>query len=418
MRRPIAISLSPNVEKDDVVLALKYLFSPIRWFDVGMTKRLEESISNRLGKGYVTLAVNSGRSALYLLLKSLGIKRGDEVLIQALTCVAVPNAVVWLDAVPVYVDIDATYNMDSLDLKRKISKKTKAVIVQHSFGTPANMDKIKKVLKNKKIYLIEDCAMALGASYKGKEVGSLSDAAFFSFGRDKVISGVFGGAVSTKNKTIANSFLQERDKIYFPSPFWTLQQLLHPLLFSVILPLYNFGYKKFTLGKILLFSFQTVGLLSKPVYNVEVRNERPSVFPAKLPGSLAGLALNQLDKLEYYNKHRNMMAIYYFNKLKQNVNIKLPVNKKGSIWLRYPIVVNNAVEVTNQAKLEGMLLGDWYKDVVYKTISLSAVGYRKGDCPKAEKHVGKMVNLPTYPTLDKKQIKSVADLIKRCIDTK
>src|SRR5581483_4013141 len=112
---------------------------------------------------------------------------------QAFTCVAVPNSVLWTGAKAIYADIDETGNLDPKDLEKKITKKTKAVIIQHTFGIAANMDAIQKVLKGKKIILIEDCAHALGASYKGKKLGTFGEFAFFSFGRDKVISSVFGG---------------------------------------------------------------------------------------------------------------------------------------------------------------------------------------------------------------------------------
>jgi perosamine synthetase len=418
MKRPIAISLSPNVQKDDIILALKLVLSPIRWFDIGETKKLEKAVAYRLGKGYKSIALNSGRSALYVLLKSLGLKYADEVAVQALTCVAVPNAVVWLNAKPVYVDVDETFNMDPVDLGRKISRKTRAVIIQHSFGTPANVDAIKKVIKGRKIVLIEDCAVSIGATYKGKEVGSLGDASFFSFGRDKVISGVFGSVLTTKSERIYKACLTERDKLSFPSPLWTIQQLIHPLAFSIILPLYNVGYKKFTVGKILLFTLQKLGILSRAIYSEEVANRKPGVFPTKLPGSLAALALNQLNKLEKFNEHRKNITMLYFNRLKQLKTIKLPKNVPGSVWLRPTIITENANNLLQFAKTRGVLLGDWYRQIVFETVSLAAVGYRKGDCVNAEKLVGKMVNLPTYPTLSKKQAEKVVEIIKQWTDIK
>src|SRR3989344_584795 len=151
MSRPIAISLSPNAERDDVFLSLKLLFSPIQWFNFRDTEKLETEFAKYFGKGYKALAVNSGRNALYLILKTLGIGFGDEVALQALTCVAVPNSILWLKGRPLYIDVDNSLNMDPKDLNEKISERTKAIIVQHTFGIPADMEKILKIAEKRKI---------------------------------------------------------------------------------------------------------------------------------------------------------------------------------------------------------------------------------------------------------------------------
>ena len=202
MFRPLAISLSPNTEKDDVLLSLKILLSPHRWIREGETKELDQEFAQKFGKNYRALAVNSGRSAQYLILKTLGIGKGDEVAIQAFTCVAVPNSILWLGAKPIYIDIDRSYNIDHKDLVKKISKKTRAIIVQHTFGTPAQLDLIKNITQERGITLIEDCSHGLGALYREKQLGTLGNVSFFSFGRDKVLSSVFGGMILCSNEAL------------------------------------------------------------------------------------------------------------------------------------------------------------------------------------------------------------------------
>ncbi len=191
-RKPITISLSPNTEADDVFLAVKTIIQPLLWKTGKATSDAEQWFRNYFSVEQA-VSFNSGRSALLAILKAFGIGEGDEVLVQAFTCVAVPNSVLWAGAKPVFVDIDATLNMDPKDAEKKITKNTKALIVQHTFGVPAQMDKIIALAKKHHLILIEDCAHALGATYKGKKVGTFGDAAFFSFGRDKVVSSVFGG---------------------------------------------------------------------------------------------------------------------------------------------------------------------------------------------------------------------------------
>src|SRR5581483_6767724 len=161
----IAISLSPNSQKDDVFLALTILVSPWRWFRGSAIKAIEDWFKRYFATQFA-IAFDSGRSGEFAILSALNLHEGDEVIIQAFTCVAVPNSVLWTGAKAIYADIDETGNLDPKDLEKKITKKTKAVIIQHTFGIAANMDAIQKVLKGKKIILIEDCAHALGASYK------------------------------------------------------------------------------------------------------------------------------------------------------------------------------------------------------------------------------------------------------------
>ena len=131
---PVIISLSPNVEGDDVRLALKTLLSPGKWFDRNEVEQLEQEFAELFGDGYQAIAINSGRSAQYLILRALGLSKTDQVLLQAFTCIAVPNAVLWVGAQPVFADIDESYNLDPQSVRKSITPETKALIAQHTFG--------------------------------------------------------------------------------------------------------------------------------------------------------------------------------------------------------------------------------------------------------------------------------------------
>lgn len=417
MKRPIAISLSPNCEKDDVYLALKLLLSPFRWFDFRETEGLEKDFEKLFGSNYQCLALDSGRSALYLILKTLGISEGDEVILQGFTCVAVPNSILWAGAKPVYVDVDENFNIDADKIKEKITGKTKAIIVQHSFGIPADIQKIRKTIENEKVVIIEDCALALGADIKGKMVGTLGDISFFSFGRDKVISSVFGGMVVGKDKKIFKKLKEERHKLSFPTPFWLIRQLLHPILFSLILPTYNLGIGKLTLGKICLFLLQNFNILSKAVSEEEKKGKKPKNYPRKMPGTLAALARNQLKKLEKFNKQRRNISSYYYRALNIK-DIQLPPKVKGSIFMRFPILSGRSPQLYRCMKRRGVLLGDWYKAPIVPVYDLYSVGYQPLTCRNAEKYSRTILNLPTYPTMTLSDAKEVVRLIKLCLNTK
>ncbi len=233
--RPIAIGLSPNTSVDDYVTALKIIVQPWKWKKGSTTTQVEQWFQDYF-QVETSVSFNAGRSALLAILKSFAIGSGDEVLLQAFTCVAVPNSVIWAGAQPIYVDIDHTLNIDVTNAEKKITPHTRALIVQHTFGVPANLEKIIPFCKKHKLILIEDCAHALGATYKGKTTGSFGDAAFFSFGRDKIVSSVFGGMamISSKWKVESGKLKKYQESLAYPSYFWIFQQLLHPIVFALI----------------------------------------------------------------------------------------------------------------------------------------------------------------------------------------
>ncbi len=405
---PIAIGLSPNTDSQDVRQAIKILCQPWIW---KQGKQLDE-IKDWLRQNFQVFDVflfNSGRSSLYSILQAFGIGKGDEVIIQAFTCVAVPDPIIWVGAKAVYADIDESLNIDFRLLEKLITSNTKAIIVQHTFGIPADLDKIKKITQKYKIKLIEDCSHAIGASYQGKKVGSFGDAAFFSFGRDKVISSVFGGAAVIRSKIRDQKSKMEKieKELKYPNYFWILQQLFHPIAFSIILPLYNLF-----IGKLILYLLLKTHLLSKPVYDEEKRGIRPIIFPRKYPNALAALLVNQLKKLEQMNNRRREIADFYFKNLANNKKIQLPGNNFGAIYLRFNILTESAKEILSEAKKRKIILGNWYKSIIDpKDVDFQKIGYVKGNCPKAETAAKLTVNLPTYPRLTTDELKRIIELL-------
>ena len=146
------------------------------------------------------LATNSGTSALEMAVKAIGIQPGDEVIVPAYTFVAVAQAVLSRGGVPVFADIDDTFTLSPVSVQEKISKRTKAIIVVHSFGNVADMDRILQLAKRNNLFVIEDCCQSVGASYKGKKTGSLGNIGCFSFNETKSIYTGQGGMFITSNK--------------------------------------------------------------------------------------------------------------------------------------------------------------------------------------------------------------------------
>ncbi len=153
-------------------------------------------------------SVCNGTVALHLALLALDIKAGDEVIVPTLTYVASVNAIAYVGAIPVFVDsLKHTWQIDPNDILKKITSKTKAIMVVHLYGHPCDMDSICKIAKDHNLYLIEDCAEAIGSKYSNKHVGTFGEIATFSFFGNKTITTGEGGAVVTNNKALHEKIL-------------------------------------------------------------------------------------------------------------------------------------------------------------------------------------------------------------------
>lgn len=402
----IHISLSPNVQSDDVRVALGRLFSWWSWRNPDMRKRFVRAFSQRFNSDHVYL-LSSGRGALFLALCALELKPGDEVVVQAFTCNAVVNPLQWAGAKPVYADIDDTFNLDVAKLSNVLTERTRAIVVQHTFGVPARIDEIVAIAKRHNIVVVEDCAHALGATYRGRAVGTFGDMSIFSFGRDKVISSVFGGALLVNNSTFFAKTALEYEGLAFPPDRWTLQQLVHPMLSWLALKTYRTG------GKYLLVAAQRLHILSRVVTQGERTGMHSPQMIKKMPGALAALALNQLNKLDVLNAHRRMLAAYYERALKDNPHFRLISGyDKGSIFLRYPIVHGDASKIIFDARRHGMVLGDWYREVIApEGTDLAAMQYRVGSCTFAEGKALRIINLPTNIRTSKKDAQRIVNFL-------
>lgn len=154
----------------------------------------ERALATYVGAAH-GVAVNSGTGALHLCLLSLGIGPGDEVIVPSFAFIAVANAVRYVNAIPVFADIDpVTLNLDPAHVEAALSPRTRAILVVHTFGCPANLDALLEIARRRGIFVIEDACEALGSEYDGRKVGSYGDAAAFGFYPNKQITTGEGGA--------------------------------------------------------------------------------------------------------------------------------------------------------------------------------------------------------------------------------
>ena len=151
-------------------------------------------------------AVCNGTAALHVALLALGIGPGDEVIVPTLTYIAAVNAIAYTGATPVFVDSRRdTWQMDSADVQRKITSRTKALMVVHLYGHPCELEALKEIARKRELFVVEDCAEALGARYKGQLVGTFGDIAAFSFYGKKTITTGEGGMIITNDPTLVDS---------------------------------------------------------------------------------------------------------------------------------------------------------------------------------------------------------------------
>lgn len=193
----------PYHDENEIKLLTEVVESGKWWRTVGTKVAEFEKKFAKLQECEYCLAVTSGTHALEIAMASLGITRGDEVIVPAFTYISTCSAVIYCNATPVLVDVDAnTFCMDPEAFEKAITPKTKAVIPVHTAGHPCDMDKICQIAKEHNIYVIEDAAHAHNGSYKGKKLGSFGDVGIFSFQNGKLMTCGEGGALVTNNKEL------------------------------------------------------------------------------------------------------------------------------------------------------------------------------------------------------------------------
>lgn len=338
------------------------------WVTQGpMTERLEVFFS-QVHKCDYAIAVSSCTAALHLAVIALGIGPGDEVLVPAFTWITSANCIEYAGATVKFVDIDLdTFNIDPLDMEKKITDRTKAVVVVHLFGCAANMDEIVRISKKHKLYIIEDCACAIGTQYKGKSVGTFGDIGCFSFHPRKAITTGEGGMCSTNNKILAEKIKQLRN---------------HGARMDKHDP--NYG-KAYYMG-----IFDVLG------YNL------------RLSDIQAAVGVAQFTKLDGILKLRKECAEYYIKKLKNMKGIKVPdvPEDYGHTYQSFVILIDGNRNGRNS------IMGRLLKENIQTRPGTLAVhntkyytekyGLQEGDFPKAAIAQNLTITLPIYPNMDRK----------------
>jgi perosamine synthetase len=356
----------PNITEDDVEFVKRILEEKQISGRAPIINELEKAFSNYLGVKHA-IACSSGTAALHLAMAALGIGEGDEVIAPTFTMMSPIFAILYTGAKPVLIDADKNYwTIEPLEIERKISKKTKAILVVHIYGNPVDIKPILEVAEKHDLYVIEDCAEALGATYYGKKVGTLCDIATFSFYANKLITSGEGGMVTCKDYNIAEKLRSLRDLCF---------------------------------GKTNKFLHEGLG------YNY------------RLSALQAALCFSQLKRIEEHLNKAKWIAKTYTEFL-ENINElylhQSPSWGESSYWM-YSVVVNSdrnqRNELMNFLAKHGIETRQFFVPAHRQPLLYSI---ENSNCyPNADFLAERGLNLPSGLTLTKDMINSCTKIIKR-----
>ncbi|MDI6816851.1 MAG: DegT/DnrJ/EryC1/StrS family aminotransferase [Actinomycetota bacterium] len=339
----------------DVLRNTQYILGP-------KVAEFEKALAEYCGTQYA-VGVANGTDALVLALDALGVGPGDEVITSPFTFYASAECISRLGATPVFVDIEAdTYNLDAAQLEAKITSRTKAIIPVHIFGQPAKMDEINKVADAHGLKVIEDACQAIGAEYRGRKVGTLGDAACFSFFPSKNLGGAGdGGAVVTDDEELAA-------KVRALRQHGSTKKYYHGLV----------GYN------------------------------------SRLDALQAAILLVKLGYLDGWNDARRDKAQLY-NKLFAGAELVVPValDYVKHAYHLYVVRVPNRASVETVLKEAGIGCGVYYPVPLHLQDVYSGLGYKLGDLPVSEAASHETLAIPLYPELKPEDMERVAELVKR-----
>jgi perosamine synthetase len=329
----------------------------------------EEKFAEYVGAKY-GITVSNGTVALHLALATLGIGPGDEVIIPTFTMIAAANVVQYTGAKPVLTDSDPkNWNINPNEIEKKITEKTKAIMVVHLYGHPADMDPLMKIARDHNLYVIEDAAEAHGAEYKRRKVGAIGDIGCFSFYANKIITTGEGGMLVTNDEKIADKARKLRDQAY------------------------NMKMRKWLIH-------DEIG------YNYRMTNIQ------------AAIGVAQLERIESFIRIRRENAQLYNSLLGGIPGITLPPEEawaKNVYWMYTILVDENKFGLSrDELMCELEKYGVETRSVFYP-IHLQPPyknKFRGEKYPVAEDLSKKGINLPSGNTLTKEQVEYIANLIK------
>lgn len=363
----------PWVTEEDIKAVEEVLRTP--YLSLGPKLTEFESMLASVAKRKYAVAVNSGTSALHLIIRSLGIKDGDEVITTPFSFIASSNCVLFERAKPVFVDIDPkNYNINPDLIEEKITEKTKAILAVDVFGQPADWDKLTEIAKRHNLYLIEDSAEAIGSEYKGRPAGSFGVASVFAFYPNKQITTGEGGVLLTDDENIYKLSRSMRNQGRGEDESW----LHHTRL----------GYN----------------------YRISDIN--------------CALGISQLKRLEKIIEMRDNVAKIYTQKLSEIEEIITPYIHPDTTkmsWFVYVIRLEDRFgnvhrdQIIKELGNRGIQTRNYFEAIHLEPFYVEQFGYKKGDFPVTEFVSERTIALPFYTTISEEEIDYVVKNLKEVI---
>lgn len=370
-----------TIEEDDIQAVTEVLRGDYLTCGPWISK-LEEHLCQVTGAKYA-VAVSNGTAALHIAALAAGLKPGDEAITTPITFAASANCILYCGATPVFADIDeGTYNIDPLEVEKKITDKTKALIAVDFSGQAAALQELKRISEKHHLVLIEDAAHSIGTIYDGKPVGSIADMTTFSFHPVKTVTCGEGGAVTTNDEALYKKLLllrshgitrNQKDMVHPSSDRWYNEQVG-----------LGFNYRMTDFQAALLSSqLQKLTRFSKR--RKEIAKNYDEAF-----GLLPELTLQKENPLSDSTRHLYLIRL--------NLD-QLSCNRKeffDALW---------AENICCQVHYIPVYLHSYYE----------SLGYPKGLCPKAEKYYEEVMSIPYYPALTDEDVTDTITAIKKVL---
>src|SRR5437870_6943485 len=397
----------------DCVEALRYLLTPAQLVQGAKIEEYEQAFAGTVGAKYA-ISFASGRIGLYGLLRALGVDEGAEVLLSVPTHIVVANAIRYTGARPVYVDCRLEdYNIDLGEAERRITPRSRVLLLQHTFGIPVDMDAALAFARRHNLVVIEDCVHALGARYDRRQVGTFGDAAIFSTEETKTMSTVMGGMAVTDDPTLASRLRTFQASCAWP-PRWLSARYLMKFVAYYLLTEPH-------IHRVARLAYERLGQrnpLPVPTTLEERRGQRPRNHERRLSNGQAALGLAQLRSLQRNLEHREFVANAYEDSLSP-CGLRLPEvpSKAEPSFVRYPVWVEDRPTVI-RALAPHAVVGTWFTSVLEEAESPEAAGYAPGSCPHAEQAAQHLINLPTHSRVSERDVKMLATALTRAVSSK
>lgn len=355
-----------------------------------------------------------GRVALHAILEALEVGPGDQVLMPGYTCVVVPNAVRYRGAEPVFLDIDpATYNLDPKVMAASRGngwdpERARAVILQHSYGIPGEFDAIAKQATADGLVVIEDSCHALASTYRGRPVGSLGEAAFFSSQWSKPLTTGLGGWAVAREPELESALRAVWERNQPPPRSASLVQLAQYAAYAVA-----FRPSLFWPARDLYRWLSERGLLVGSSSEEDFQEAMPREYRRKMSTWQQVLLDRKLQGFGRQVAHVRRLTAIYEDALHEagRPGLELP-DHLDPVLLRYPLRVPDKVEMLDRARRERIELGDWFVSPIHPIeTGWAEYGYEEGSCPEGERASREVVNLSLHAKLKERDAERVARFV-------